>query len=62
MSRKVEPVDAALLAFAALVWAALAVVYWLTPSLAMPGYIRVWGAGAVLLAALAVAVYLSRGR
>lgn len=36
-----------------LVWALLAAVYWLVPSLGMPGYARVWGAGAVLFLGLA---------
>lgn len=37
-----------------LVWALLAAVYALVPSLDMPGYARVWGAGAVLFLGLAV--------
>lgn len=37
----------------AAVWAALAAVYALVPSLGMPGYVRVWGGGAVLFLALA---------
>ncbi|HYH20402.1 MAG TPA: hypothetical protein VD995_17490 [Azospirillum sp.] len=37
----------------ATVWAALAAVYALVPSLGMPGYVRVWGGGAVLFLALA---------
>lgn len=43
----------------AAVWAALAAVYALVPSLGMPGYVRVWGGGALLflgLAAVLVAV------
>ena len=35
------------------VWAALAAVYALVPSLGMPGYVRVWGAGALLFLGLA---------
>jgi multisubunit Na+/H+ antiporter MnhB subunit len=37
----------------AAVWAALAAVYALSPDLGMPGYVRVWGAGALLFLALA---------
>ncbi|HEY0835156.1 MAG TPA: hypothetical protein VGE72_14725 [Azospirillum sp.] len=37
----------------AAVWAVLAAVYALVPSLGMPGYVRVWGGGAVLFLALA---------
>lgn len=35
------------------VWAALAAVYALVPSLGMPGYVRVWGGGAVVFLVLA---------
>ena len=35
------------------IWAALAAVYALAPSLGMPGYVRVWGAGALLFLGLA---------
>ncbi|PWC31183.1 hypothetical protein [Azospirillum sp. TSO35-2] len=37
----------------AAVWAALAAVYALVPSLGMPGYVRVWGGGAALFLLLA---------
>lgn len=37
----------------AAVWAMLAAVYALVPSLGMPGYVRVWGGGAVLFLGLA---------
>lgn len=37
----------------AAVWAALAAVYAFVPSLGMPGYVRVWGGGAVLFLVLA---------
>ena len=37
----------------AAVWAALAAVYALVPSLGMPGYVRVWGGGALLFLVLA---------
>jgi hypothetical protein len=35
------------------VWAALAAVYALVPGLGMPGYVRVWGGGALVFLALA---------
>ncbi|GLR82277.1 hypothetical protein HUE56_09780 [Azospirillum oryzae] len=45
----------------AAVWAALAAVYALVPGLGMPGYVRVWGGGAVLFLGLAgVLVAVSR--
>jgi hypothetical protein len=34
-------------------WAGLAAVYALVPSLGMPGYVRVWGGGALLFLVLA---------
>ncbi len=42
------------------VWAALAAVYALVPSLGMPGYVRVWGGGAMLF--LGLAAFLVRMR
>lgn len=45
----------------AAVWAVLAAVYALVPSLGMLGYVRVWGGGAVLFLILAgVLVAVSR--
>ncbi|PWC74520.1 hypothetical protein [Azospirillum sp. TSH64] len=45
----------------AAVWAVLAAVYALVPSLGMPGYVRVWGGGALLFLVLAgVLVAVSR--
>jgi hypothetical protein len=41
------------------VWAALAAVYALVPSLGMPGYVRVWGGGAVLFLLLAIVLTLA---
>jgi len=35
------------------VWAALAAVYALVPSLGMPGYVRVWSGGAIVFLVLA---------
>lgn len=35
------------------VWAVLAAVYAFVPSLGMPGYVRVWGGGAVVFLVLA---------
>lgn len=43
------------------VWAVLAAVYALVPSLGMPGYVRVWGGGAVVFLVLA-GVLLAVGR
>jgi len=37
----------------AIVWSVLAVVYALAPGLGMPGYARVWGAGAIVFLILA---------
>ncbi len=37
----------------AIVWFVLAAVYAFAPSLGMPGYARVWGAGAVVFLILA---------
>ncbi|MBK4717826.1 hypothetical protein JJL56_03000 [Azospirillum sp. YIM DDC1] len=34
------------------VWAVLAAVYAFVPSLGMPGYVRVWGGGAIVFLAL----------
>lgn len=39
------------------VWLALALVYAVVPGLNMPGYIRVWGIGAVVFLVLAVVLY-----
>ncbi|UKJ75630.1 hypothetical protein [Azospirillum brasilense] len=35
------------------VWAGLAAVYAFVPSLGMPGYVRVWGGGAIVFLVLA---------
>jgi hypothetical protein len=43
------------------VWAALAAVYAFVPSLGMPGYVRVWGGGAMLFLVLA-GVLIAVGR
>lgn len=43
------------------VWAVLAAVYAFVPSLGMPGYVRVWGGGAVVFLVLA-AVLVAVGR
>jgi hypothetical protein len=43
------------------VWAALAAVYAFVPSLGMPGYVRVWGGGAMLFLVLA-GVLIAAGR
>lgn len=44
------------------VWAVLAAVYALVPSLGMPGYARVWGGGAVLFLVLAGVLLAVRPR
>jgi hypothetical protein len=46
--------DAFLILGVALVWAILAAVYYFSPALGMPGYVRVWGAGAIVFLALAI--------
>lgn len=46
----------------AAVWAVLAAVYALVPSLGMPGYVRVWGGGAVLFLALAGVLRIAGGK
>jgi len=43
------------------VWAALAAVYAFVTSLGMPGYVRVWGGGAMLFLVLA-GVLVAAGR
>ena len=48
------PLGAGLVLGVALVWAILAAVYRFSPALGMPGYVRVWGAGAVMFLALAM--------
>ncbi len=60
MTRKPMTFDLTLVLVVALVWAALAAVYQLSPSLGMPGYVRVWGGGAVVF--LGLAAVLLRGR
>jgi hypothetical protein len=58
--KRTLPIEAVLVLVVAAVWAVLAAVYALSPSLGMPGYVRVWGAGALVF--LALAVPLSRCR
>ena len=52
--------DLILIFLIAVVWAALAAVYQFSPSLGMPGYVRVWGGGALVF--LGLAVVLARWR
>lgn len=40
-----------------IVWALLAAVYAWAPGLGMPGYARVWGAGAAIFLVLAATLY-----
>ncbi|MFN3656886.1 MAG: hypothetical protein ACK4UO_06500 [Pseudolabrys sp.] len=44
----------------AIVWAILAAVYALAPGLGMPGYARVWGAGAIVFLILAGVLRMAR--
>ncbi len=46
--KRALPIEVVLVLVVAAVWAVLAAVYALSPSLGMPGYVRVWGAGAVV--------------
>ena len=54
MNTRSIPLEAGLVLIVALVWAVLAAVYYFTPSLGMPGYVRVWGAGAIVFLVLAL--------
>ena len=54
MKMRIIPLEAGLVLGVALVWAILAAVYRFSPALGMPGYVRVWGAGAVMFLALAM--------
>ena len=54
MPQRRMPIEAVLVLVIALVWAVLAAVYELSPSLGMPGYVWVWGAGALVFVALAI--------
>jgi hypothetical protein len=60
MTRKPMTLDLTLVLVVALVWAALAAVYQFSPSLGMPGYVRVWGGGAVVFLGLAVVLLRRR--
>ena len=53
MNTKRISLDVGLILAVALVWAALAAVYQFSPSLGMPGYVRVWGGGALVFLGLA---------
>ena len=54
MNARPIPLEAFLVLGVALVWAILAAVYHFSPALGMPGYVRVWGAGAIVFLALAM--------
>ena len=54
MTKRALPVESILLLSIAAIWALLAAVYQFSPSLGMPGYVRVSGAGAVVFVLLAV--------
>lgn len=49
-----------LILFVVVVWSGLALVYALAPGLEMPGYARVWGAGAIVFLGLAAVLMASR--
>ncbi len=44
------------------VWSILAAVYALVPGLDMPGYARVWGAGAIVFLVLAATLVIAARR
>ncbi len=52
--------ESLLLIGVAIVWSVLAAVYAFSPSLGMPGYARVWGAGAVVFLVLAAVLGTAR--
>jgi hypothetical protein len=54
--------EAGLVIAVAVVWGVLAAIYQFSPSLGMPGYVRVWGAGAVVFLALAAVLVRSGKR
>jgi hypothetical protein len=54
MNARPISLEALLVLCVALVWAILAAVYYFSPTLGMPGYVRVWGAGAAVFLALAI--------
>lgn len=57
MSHRRISLEGVLVLSVAVVWAILAAVYHLSPSLGMPGYVRVWGAGAVVFLALTLLLF-----
>lgn len=60
MTARKQPIESVLVLAIAVVWAALAAVYHFSPSLGMPGYVRVWGGGALVFLALAVVLMRRR--
>ncbi len=54
MSHRRIPLEGVLVLTVAVVWAILAAVYQFSPSLGMPGYVRVWGGGAVVFLILTI--------
>lgn len=60
--KRALPIEAVLVLVVAIVWAILAAVYALSPSLGMPGYVRVWGAGAAVFFILALPLLRRRAR
>jgi hypothetical protein len=60
--KRALPIEAVLVLVVAAVWAVLAAVYALSPSLGMPGYVRVWGAGAVVFLLLGLPLLRRRAK
>ena len=54
MNARFLTLEGGLILAVALTWAILAAVYYYSPALGMPGYVRVWGAGAFVFLALAI--------
>jgi len=54
--------ESLLLLAVAIVWSVLAAVYALAPGLGMPGYARVWGAGAIVFLMLTAVLVMARRR
>ena len=60
MNARFLTLESGLILVVALTWAVLAAVYYFSPALGMPGYVRVWGAGALVFLALAIALIRRR--
>ncbi len=60
MNARFLSLEGGLILSVALTWAILAAVYYFSPALGMPGYVRVWGAGAFVFLALAISLMRRR--